>query len=62
MYGDTLWEKSIPGQSGGSNVNVSYDGPALENGMYYQWKVASYRKGGPISTSEDLKGIFYVGE
>jgi len=62
MYGDTLWEKSIPGQSGGSNVNVSYDGPALENGMYYQWKVASYRKGGPISTSEDLKGIFYIGE
>jgi hypothetical protein len=62
MYGDTIWEKSIPGQSGESNVSVAYDGPTLENGIYYQWKVTSYRKGGPISTSEDLRGIFYIGE
>ena len=62
MYGDTIWEKTILGQSGGANVTVAYDGPALENGVYYQWNVTSFRKGGPISTSEDLKGIFYVTE
>ncbi|MCX5903236.1 MAG: hypothetical protein NTV89_07135 [Proteobacteria bacterium] len=62
MYGDTIWEKTILGQSGGADVTVAYDGPALENGVYYQWNVTSFRKGGPISTSEDLKGIFYVTE
>ena len=62
MYGDTIWEKTIPGQSGGANVTVPYDGPALENGVYYQWNVTSFHNGGPISTSEDLKGIFYVTE
>ena len=62
MYGDTIWEKTILGQSGGANVTVAYDGPALENGVYYQWNVTSFRKGGPISTSEDLKGIFYITE
>ncbi|MFC1592077.1 hypothetical protein ACFL43_06100 [Thermodesulfobacteriota bacterium] len=60
MYGDTLWVKTIAGQSGGTQVSVAYDGPALESGIYYQWKVTSSRKGGPIATSEDLKGIFYI--
>ena len=62
MYGDTIWDKTILGESGGGNVTVPYDGPSLENGVYYQWNVTSLRKGGPISTSEDLKGIFYITE
>ena len=60
-YGDLVWEKQMDeGVSGGANVEVPYDGPALVPGMYYQWKVVSFHKGGPISTTEDLRGVFYV--
>ncbi|MFH1529998.1 MAG: hypothetical protein ABIK09_04580 [Pseudomonadota bacterium] len=60
-YGDLVWEKQMDeGVSGGTNVDVPYDGPALVPGMTYQWKVVSYHKGGPIATTEDLRGVFYV--
>lgn len=41
-------------------VSYTYAGPALVKGEYYQWKAVSYRKNGtlPISTTEDLKGVF----
>ncbi len=57
-YGDLVWEKEIGGVSGSATVTASYDGPALQNGMYYQWKVVSLKKGAPIATTEDLLGIF----
>jgi len=61
IYGDLVWEKQMDGGvSGAENVEVPYEGPALETGMYYQWKAVSYRKGGPISTTEDLRGVFFV--
>lgn len=45
----------------------AYDGPALEIGMFYQFRATSFReRNGPrtaISTTEDLKGVFfYVGD
>ena len=39
---------------------ADYAGPALEAGMYYQFRVTSLRRGGtqPISMTEDLLGVF----
>ena len=42
---------------------VPYGGP-MEPGMYYQFRATSWRTPGgmpgPISTTEDLRGVFYV--
>lgn len=47
---------------GGVDPSLVYDGPALENGMYYQFRVISLREKGndlcEISQSENLKGVF----
>ncbi len=71
-YGELVWCRSdqmmgcgpnIPSVNGSSNVSVPYEGP-LETGMYYQFRASSWRsvggKLGPISTTEDLRGVFYV--
>lgn len=61
IYGDLVWEKQLEGGvSGAENVEVPYEGPTLLPGMVYQWKAVSLRKGGPISTTEDLRGVFFV--
>jgi hypothetical protein len=57
-YGTVYW-------TGSSLRNVPtllYGGPALESGMYYQFRVRSVKDPGDetISRSEDLKGVFYV--
>jgi hypothetical protein len=64
-FGQMIWEKSIPGVSGSANAEVAYDGPALTTGMYYQFRATSIRKpmggtGTPISTTEDLRGCFWI--
>lgn len=47
----------------GSEVSVDYGGP-MEPGMYYQFRATSWRSPGgtpgPISQTEDLRGVFYV--
>ena len=48
----------------GDDVTVAYGGP-LEPGMYYQFRATSWRQAGmqspgPISTTEDLRGVFFV--
>ncbi|XYI02163.1 hypothetical protein ACMHYB_21250 [Sorangium sp. So ce1128] len=71
-YGELVWcladdemcaGPSIPGASGGEEVSVEYGGP-LDPGMYYQFRVTSWRapggEPGPISATEDLRGVFYV--
>ncbi|WP_437680924.1 hypothetical protein [Sorangium sp. So ce131] len=71
-YGDLVWcladdeqcdGPSIPGASGVEEVSVEYGGP-LDPGMYYQFRVTSWRSPGgnpgPISATEDLRGVFYV--
>lgn len=63
-YGDLVWEDlNVPGVSGQNDVTLPYGGP-LDPGMYYQFRVTSWRTPGgnaaPISATEDLKGVFYV--
>lgn len=65
-FGNLVWEDGmVPGVSGGDEVSVTYGGPALEAGMYYQFRATSWRQPGmqqpgAISTTEDLRGVFYV--
>jgi hypothetical protein len=73
-YGDLVWCLSsemmncdgpnIPAVSGSATVTVPYGGP-LEPGMYYQFRATAWRSPGgtpgPISNTEDLRGVFYVG-
>ncbi len=64
-FGDEVWSAlEIPGVSGESEVSIDYDGP-LEPGMYYQFRVLSWRQPGngdaaPISATEDLRGVFFT--
>ncbi len=63
-FGEKLWETELPGVSGSDTVDVAYDGPALEQGMFYQFRAWSWRdkKGAQtfISATEDLRGVFYL--
>jgi hypothetical protein len=57
--GNLTWEASdIMGPRGGAPVSVEYAGPALEHGMFYQFRAVSIKDGVPISSTEDLKGVF----
>lgn len=64
-FGNVLWSDSnVPGSSG-SNPQVTYPGPpsapALQSGMYYQFRVTSFDVNDrPLSRTEDLKGVFFV--
>lgn len=72
-YGELVWCLSdlmmgcdggnVDRVTGGGNVEVTYGGP-LESGMYYQFRATSWRQSGqsepgPISQTEDLRGVFY---
>lgn len=64
-FGEEVWsDLQVPGASG-SDVSIAYGGP-LDVGMYYQFRVLSWREAGggkpaaPISATEDLLGVFYV--
>jgi hypothetical protein len=57
-YGNVTWRGGTP-----KNVaQLAYGGPALEAGMYYQFRVRSLKEPGgeTIARSEDLLGVFYV--
>jgi len=62
-FGTEIWQTEIGPVSGEETVSLTYGGPALEEGMYYQFKALSFReKTGQrtaISSTEDLKGVFY---
>ncbi len=58
-FGNEVWNKTIAGSSG-TDPSVVYDGPALESGMYYQFKVVSSKSGCELSQTEDLKGVYYM--
>jgi len=61
-------ETTIAGVSGSEQVELPYAGPALEPGMYYQFRATSWRETGGggerlyISRTEDLRGVFVTGE
>ncbi len=60
-FGTEVWRNdAVPSVSGGGEVTVPYAGPALAAGMYYQFRATSMRRRGPISQTEDLRGVFYV--
>ncbi len=60
-FGVLVWDApDLPRVTGSENVEVTYEGPALESGMFYQWRVTSYRDSGPISMTEDLRGVFWI--
>lgn len=64
-FGDEVWsDLDVPSVSGKGSVTVDYGGP-LDPGMFYQFRVLSWRQPGngmaaPISATEDLRGVFYV--
>lgn len=64
-FGNEVWNAlELPSVSGGANASVQYEGP-LEPGMYYQFRVSSWRQPGggeaaPISMTEDLRGVFFL--
>lgn len=65
--GNEVWrDDAVPSVSGSGNVEVPYGGPALTEGMFYQFRATSFRdkQGGitNISRTEDLRGVFeYAG-
>ena len=63
-YGNLTWQNPMVPAVNGGNVSVTYDGPALQKGMYYQFRATSWRTPGgtpgPISQTEDLRGVFYA--
>jgi hypothetical protein len=50
---------NLPPVSGTSTASIAYDGP-LEPGMYYQFRATSWRGTSAISSTEDLRGVFFV--
>jgi len=60
-FGEMIWsDPNIP-KFTGSNPEVTYGGPPLESGMYYQFRVTSYDGNNrPLSRTEDLKGVFFL--
>jgi hypothetical protein len=62
-FGNLVWEKlDVPGVSGNANVEVPYEGPALEPGTLYQFRGTSIKQGGtPLARTEDLRGVWVAG-
>lgn len=64
-FGEEVWRLDrVEAEKGSATVSVAYGGP-MEVGMYYQFRVTSWRAPGgrspsPIASTEDLRGVFYV--
>lgn len=54
---------TVPRVTGNPEVSVTYAGPALIPGLYYQFRALSWRSKGAgrtyISRTEDLRGVFF---
>jgi hypothetical protein len=60
-FGTEVWaQPDVPLVNGGKDVRVPYAGPTLQPGMVYQFRATSFRRGGPISRTEELRGVFSV--
>jgi hypothetical protein len=64
--GELVWEHDVPSVEGSDTVEVPYGGPPLEEGMYYQFRVTSYRTTAGdkllMSRTETLRGVFTIGD
>ena len=59
-HGASVWRNDQIPRATGSDVTVGYGGPPLGRGLY-QFRVTSFRRDNiPISTTEDLRGVFLV--
>lgn len=62
-FGTVRWMTDLPSVSG-ARPSAMYAGPALEAGMYYQFRATSWRTGRMgrtnISRTEELRGVFFV--
>ncbi len=59
-FGEIVWSQDeIILTKSNNNVEIAYGGP-LDPGMYYQFRATAHRKGSPISTTENLKGVFFT--
>ena len=64
-FGAEVWNSlMLPADSGAATASVQYAGP-LERGMYYQFRVSSWRAQPgkdpvPIAATEDQRGVFYL--
>jgi hypothetical protein len=57
--GTLIWETTGNFDPGGSApAEVAYGGPPLTAGMIYQFRATSIKDGTPISSTEDLRGVF----
>jgi hypothetical protein len=57
--GEQVWSTKGPFDPGGdAPASVQYDGPSLLPGMIYQFRAVSIKGMVPISSTEDLKGVF----
>jgi hypothetical protein len=64
-FGNEIWrDNDVPRVTGSETVTHTYAGPALEPGMFYQFRARSFTVDNdenriPISITEDLRGVFY---
>jgi len=58
-FGQRIWMNTMSGVSGG-NPSMAYAGPALQPGMYYQWRATSSKSQCELARSEDLRGVFFL--
>ncbi|MFO0613796.1 MAG: carboxypeptidase-like regulatory domain-containing protein [Polyangiaceae bacterium] len=64
-FGNLVWNDPMVPKVTGGDVSATYGGPALEKGMYYQFRATSWRQSGgkppgAISQTEDLRGVFFA--
>jgi hypothetical protein len=64
--GNLQWEEPNVVNDTGAEVSIAYGGPALTEGMYYQFRVTSFKTTPQgttsISRTEDLRGVFVFGD
>jgi hypothetical protein len=63
--GAVVWDgvrvDATPGElAAGGRIDVAFDGPPLERGRLFRFRVESSLDGVPHSRSEDLAGVFFV--
>jgi hypothetical protein len=62
-FGNQVWSTELGPVSGSATITLTYAGPPLEIGMFYQFKATSFRERNnvrtAISTTEGLRGVFY---
>ena len=63
-FGNEVWSVDVPIISGSANMTHTYAGPELEIGIFYQFRVWSFKTDNQgvrsaISATEDLRGVFF---